>query len=77
MAENCSNGVDDNNDGMVDCADPTCTHQAPCNRQPQNLPTAEVCNDGVDNDEEGEGIWVVRGPRQPWARLWPRMKHYE
>jgi 4-amino-4-deoxy-L-arabinose transferase-like glycosyltransferase len=31
---------------------------------------------GVDNDEEGEGMWVCRGPRAAWAVLWPRLKDY-
>ena len=30
-AENCSNGIDDNCDGKIDCADPTCATSPACN----------------------------------------------
>jgi 4-amino-4-deoxy-L-arabinose transferase-like glycosyltransferase len=29
----------------------------------------------VDNDESGQAVWVCRGPRTSWDRLWPRMRH--
>jgi hypothetical protein len=32
--ENCTNGIDDNCDGLVDCADPLCTAGYSCNAQP-------------------------------------------
>jgi 4-amino-4-deoxy-L-arabinose transferase-like glycosyltransferase len=28
---------------------------------------------GLDDDEQGTPIWVVSAPREPWARLWPRL----
>ncbi|MGV9614957.1 glycosyltransferase family 39 protein [Nocardia xishanensis] len=30
---------------------------------------------GIDNDEQGEPLFVCRGPRVPWHELWPRAKH--
>ncbi|SEG92048.1 Dolichyl-phosphate-mannose-protein mannosyltransferase [Thermomonospora echinospora] len=30
---------------------------------------------GLDNDEQGLPVWVCRGQREPWAVLWPRLKH--
>ncbi|RFS83120.1 glycosyl transferase, family 39 [Actinomadura spongiicola] len=29
---------------------------------------------GLDNQEQGKPIWVCRGQRAPWPRLWPRLK---
>ncbi|MGR3310440.1 MAG: SBBP repeat-containing protein, partial [Candidatus Brocadiales bacterium] len=40
--ENCTNGLDDDGDGLVDCNDTDCP---PC--------TPEACNDGIDNDGDG------------------------
>ncbi|WP_460352164.1 glycosyltransferase family 39 protein [Actinoallomurus acanthiterrae] len=33
-------------------------------------------DDGVriDNEEQGQPIWICRGQRVPWDRLWPRLK---
>ena len=44
--ENCFNGVDDNNDGLKDCADPQCTFFADCAFEDRNF----NCADGIDND---------------------------
>jgi 4-amino-4-deoxy-L-arabinose transferase-like glycosyltransferase len=30
---------------------------------------------GLDNEEQGLPVWVCRGQREPWAVLWPRLKH--
>jgi hypothetical protein len=46
-AEFCTNGLDDDGDGLVDCNDPVCTAHPAC------LVAAEVCTDGVDNDGDG------------------------
>lgn len=46
--EICTNGVDDNEDGRTDCADPECVGAAPCLEV-----TAESCADGADNDLDG------------------------
>ncbi len=42
--ELCSNGVDDNGDGKVDCADPTCFLKPAC------APGAEDCTNGIDDN---------------------------
>ena len=42
--ENCTNGIDDNANGRIDCADADCVHPGgPC----------EICGDGIDNDGNG------------------------
>jgi hypothetical protein len=40
---NCSDGIDNDRDGDVDCSDSDCTEPCP----------AEVCDDGIDNDQNG------------------------
>ena len=42
---NCSDGIDDNKDGRMDCEDPWCFHVPVC------LP--EVCDDRIDNNGDG------------------------
>ncbi|WP_332643099.1 glycosyltransferase family 39 protein [Aeromicrobium sp.] len=38
-------------------------------------PAATIDNGaGVDNDEQGEQIWVCSGPIEPWASMWPEMR---
>ncbi len=32
---------------------------------------------GVENDEEGQPVAIARGPRLPWPRLWPLLRHYD
>lgn len=44
--ENCDNGVDDDEDGLVDCADEDCDQHVRC------LPES-LCNDRLDNDGDG------------------------
>jgi hypothetical protein len=46
--EDCSNGVDDDGDNLVDCDDPSCGRAAAC-RTPD-----ERCDNGVDDDEDGD-----------------------
>lgn len=31
----------------------------------------------VDNEEQGAPVAVCRGPREPWAQLWPRAAHLD
>jgi Dolichyl-phosphate-mannose-protein mannosyltransferase len=31
----------------------------------------------IDNEEEGNSIFVCRGPRGPWRDMWPRFQHYD
>jgi Dolichyl-phosphate-mannose-protein mannosyltransferase len=33
--------------------------------------------DGIHNQEWGGHVYVCTGPRQPWAKLWPRLRHYD
>jgi hypothetical protein len=44
LAEVCDNGVDDNDDGRVDCDDVTCTWSSDC---------VEDCDNGADDDGDG------------------------
>lgn len=46
VSENCDNTVDDDGDGLVDCADEE------CDQHPRCLPE-DICNDRVDNDGDG------------------------
>ena len=32
---------------------------------------------GVRNIEWGGHVYLCTGPRQPWGRLWPRLRHYD
>lgn len=43
-AEICDNGVDDNDDGLVDCDEPSCENARGC---------GEICDNGVDDDDDG------------------------
>ncbi len=44
---NCSNGIDDDGDGLVDCDDPDCGSSNVC--------IIEICNNGIDDDGDG---WI-------------------
>ena len=44
----CSDGVDDDEDGMTDCDDPDCFDRPDC------LPPESACGDGEDNDNDEE-----------------------
>jgi|GEM_PF-1972505 len=45
--EICDDGIDNDNDGQIDCDDPDCFFDPACNGG------AEVCDDGIDNDGDG------------------------
>lgn len=30
---------------------------------------------GVDNDERGAPVMICQGPRRPWSREWPALRH--
>jgi hypothetical protein len=32
---------------------------------------------GIDNEEQGRAIWVCRGLKGTWARLWPDFQHFD
>ena len=44
----CADGIDNDLDGLIDCADPSCTGIVSC---PENTPAR--CADGIDNDCDG------------------------
>lgn len=44
MTENCSNGLDDDRDGLIDWLDPSCSTSYSAERH---------CSDGIDNDSDG------------------------
>ena len=47
--ENCSDGIDNDGDGKVDCADGDCASASNC-----VTPSIETnCSDGIDNDKDG------------------------
>jgi uncharacterized repeat protein (TIGR01451 family) len=45
--EVCDNGIDDDCDGLTDCADPDCASSPACSA------TAEICNNCIDDDHNG------------------------
>ena len=32
---------------------------------------------GVDNEENGQSIWLCRGRARPWSEIWPDFQHYD
>src|SRR5947199_7738867 len=46
-AEICANGIDDNGDGKVDCADPFCFRDKSC------ASSGEDCGNGIDDNADG------------------------
>ncbi|MBV8162494.1 MAG: glycosyltransferase family 39 protein [Acidimicrobiia bacterium] len=32
---------------------------------------------GLANEEAGGHVYICRRPRQPWGRMWPRLRHYD
>jgi predicted CXXCH cytochrome family protein len=46
--EICGDGIDNDSNGLTDCADPACMSSDDC-----LLPVVEVCGDGIDNDGNG------------------------
>lgn len=48
-AENCSDGLDNDLDGAIDCADSDCAGDVACTG-----PVPEVCDDLIDNDFDGK-----------------------
>ncbi len=30
---------------------------------------------GLDDQEQGEPVWVARDPVAPWTQLWPTLRH--
>jgi hypothetical protein len=50
-APKCSDGIDNDGDGLADAADPGC--QNPGDNDETNPVTPPQCSDGVDNDQDG------------------------
>ena len=49
--ENCKNGIDDDGDGLIDCADTfQCAGETDCGFEERNF----NCTDGIDNDGDGD-----------------------
>ena len=48
VSEICDNGIDDDGDGDIDCADSDCSGATNCQ------PIAEICNNGIDDDGDGD-----------------------
>jgi len=46
---NCSDGIDNDHDTLLDCLDPNCFNNASC----ANAAVEIICNDGLDNDSDG------------------------
>jgi 4-amino-4-deoxy-L-arabinose transferase-like glycosyltransferase len=39
---------------------------------------ATLHNDlGIDNEEEGHGVWVCEGPIGGWSKAWAKLSHYD
>jgi hypothetical protein len=53
QAEICTNGIDDDNDGLVDCNDPGCMAHASCTVSTSSSLATEICNNGIDDDGDG------------------------
>ncbi|MFH1078421.1 MAG: carboxypeptidase regulatory-like domain-containing protein, partial [Patescibacteria group bacterium] len=51
----CSNGIDDDGDGFIDCFDPGCSGQLVCAPPPVPVTedTSAACSNGVDDDVDG------------------------
>lgn len=49
----CANGVDDDGDGLVDCADSDCYNQPICQSSGGLENTDKLCSDFIDNDGDG------------------------
>ena len=47
--EICNNGIDDDDDGLIDCADPDCMSSPAC-RPTMGM---EICDNGVDDNGDG------------------------
>ncbi|MEZ4408034.1 MAG: MopE-related protein [Polyangiales bacterium] len=51
--EVCGNGVDDDGNGLTDCADPACAMDPTCRCVPTGAEVGGACADGRDNDCDG------------------------
>jgi hypothetical protein len=49
--EICGNGIDDNSNGLIDCADMACSALSQC--ASTSTPPAEICGNGIDDNSNG------------------------
>ena len=49
----CSDGIDNDNDGLIDLADPGCSSAQDNDEFNEATPPPAACNDGIDNDNDG------------------------
>lgn len=50
LETNCTDGIDNDGDGQVDCSDSSCSTSSACN----NLGPESNCTDGIDDDNDGQ-----------------------
>ncbi len=51
VVENCTDGLDNNNNGLIDCADTTCSNDTYCQIVPKIV---EICNNNIDDSGDGK-----------------------
>ena len=50
-------------------------YRAPDADQLTGCRAAATLRTGVDNEEDGNGVWVCEGPTRGWAAAWERLRH--
>ena len=50
---NCNDGLDQDGDGLTDCADPDCQATAACGGRADGGPGETNCSNGLDDDDDG------------------------
>ena len=50
---NCTDDIDNDGDGDIDCADEDCRNGPDCAIPPYGIPWEDDCGDGLDNDDDG------------------------
>lgn len=55
LEDNCTDGIDNDDDGDIDCDDLNCADDTACNVIPPYAgPFEDDCDDGIDNDDDGD-----------------------
>jgi hypothetical protein len=52
-------------------------YRAPDADQLTGCRRAATLRTGVDNEEDGNGVWVCTGPAGSWGKAWPRIRHLD
>ena len=52
--EICNNGIDDDGDGDIDCADSDCLGAPECGPAGAMPMPYEICDNGIDDDDDGK-----------------------